>query len=389
MTKSLTGFLLGNYPSLAALELKAVLRRYRYSLNLQSIHSHLLTLAAPVDFELLISQLGGTVKIGEIEQGTLKELSAKVVADLISQNQNQACFQVWGSLLHPKLFAQQVKKACIGKDIKLRFRLPPKPTSTAGVGEAWADYILFPGPSHTLYLFMTRAVHNIAHWSLKDYSRPAISPDKGMLPPKIARMLVNLGIGSKEPSKLTLLDPFCGTGTILLEALDLNCLHAYGSDIAPKQVDKAQRNCRWFCDARGISQSRYTCFVSDVMDLTLKNLKQPVEAVVFEGYLGPPQLTFDKIPGLVKGLVKMYTGVFKRLPALLKPGSRVVCALPAFTDKSGTAVTLKTLIDTCEKLGYTLFVPPLIVGRGKAIIKREILILKYQGNPYVQSQTIR
>ena len=55
---------------------------------------------------------------------------------------------------------------------------------------------------------------------------------RGMLPPKLARSLVNLAIGAKSPSDMTILDPFCGTGTVLMEAMLLGT-HVVGTDLAP------------------------------------------------------------------------------------------------------------------------------------------------------------
>ncbi len=57
------------------------------------------------------------------------------------------------------------------------------------------------------------------------------------LPSRLARALVNL----VSPPARSLIDPFCGTGSILLEACALG-LQAYGMDLNPKMTGMTRRN---------------------------------------------------------------------------------------------------------------------------------------------------
>jgi tRNA (guanine10-N2)-dimethyltransferase len=70
----------------------------------------------------------------------------------------------------------------------------------------------------------------------KAHLRPFFSPIS--LHPKIARALVNISLAKKGD---TLLDPFCGTGGILIEAglMDINVI---GNDISENMVSGAQKN---------------------------------------------------------------------------------------------------------------------------------------------------
>jgi tRNA (guanine10-N2)-dimethyltransferase len=71
-------------------------------------------------------------------------------------------------------------------------------------------------------------------------SRPYFSPVS--LHPRYARALVNL---TRVRSGQTLLDPFCGTGGILLEA-SLVGAKALGSDISPEMIEGCSENLRHF-----------------------------------------------------------------------------------------------------------------------------------------------
>jgi tRNA (guanine10-N2)-dimethyltransferase len=60
----------------------------------------------------------------------------------------------------------------------------------------------------------------------------------GVMMPRMARALVNI---ARARSGDILLDPFCGTGGILIEA-DLLGMHAIGSDFDPLMIDGCRRN---------------------------------------------------------------------------------------------------------------------------------------------------
>ncbi|MBX8632083.1 MAG: methyltransferase [Thermoplasmata archaeon] len=68
--------------------------------------------------------------------------------------------------------------------------------------------------------------------------RPFFSPVS--LPPRYARALVNL-CGVSEGDRI--IDPFCGTGGILMEAVQMG-ITAVGSDLDPEMVEGTERNLR-------------------------------------------------------------------------------------------------------------------------------------------------
>ncbi|MAE56651.1 MAG: hypothetical protein CL964_01395 [Euryarchaeota archaeon] len=70
--------------------------------------------------------------------------------------------------------------------------------------------------------------------------RPRFAPVS--LPPRLARAMVNLALPSGAGK---LLDPFCGTGGLLIEADDCN-LEANGSDFDGEMIDATRENLRHF-----------------------------------------------------------------------------------------------------------------------------------------------
>ena len=89
----------------------------------------------------------------------------------------------------------------------------------------------------------TLAVQPFKDLSLRDYGRPVRDDLSGMLPPKLAQIMINLA--QVDPEKAVIIDPFCGTGTILSEAVVLGYKNLFGSDISLKAVEDTRKNISW------------------------------------------------------------------------------------------------------------------------------------------------
>lgn len=63
----------------------------------------------------------------------------------------------------------------------------------------------------------SNGAQNITAYARRDRNRPRRDAFVGMLPPKLAQIMVNVAVGNA--TRATILDPFCGTGTVLQEAL--------------------------------------------------------------------------------------------------------------------------------------------------------------------------
>lgn len=101
----------------------------------------------------------------------------------------------------------------------------------------------------------------------KVQNRPFFSPIS--LHPKIARSLVNISQIKKDE---TLLDPFCGTGGILLEA-GLIGAKIIGSDIEEKMIE----GCKKTLDFYNVLE--YKLFESDIGSIS-EIIKKPIDAIV-------------------------------------------------------------------------------------------------------------
>ena len=88
-------------------------------------------------------------------------------------------------------------------------------------------------------------VQDIDAYAKRDQARPARDAKVGMLPPKLAQILINLC--GPLPEGATILDPFCGTGVVLQEAL-LMGYRAYGTDLSDRMVEYSEKNLKWLLE---------------------------------------------------------------------------------------------------------------------------------------------
>jgi tRNA G10 N-methylase Trm11 len=226
----------------------------------------------------------------------------------------------------------------------------------------------------------TVAIQNANFYELRDYGKPLRLRREGMLPPKLAQIMINLsGIVQRgiDLTNTTLYDPFCGSGTILGEAL-LKGMNVIGSDIERTAIEAAGMNLKNLQqEGLGREEASTRVFLQDATALTPHDLPQPPNLVVSESYLGPAQSHFpteQEILDLYPKLVPIYRNFFKALHPCLKPHTPVVIALPVYhTNKK--AVRLPNLVDKLIPIQYKLR-RTLLYHRPNQVVGREILVLE-------------
>lgn len=355
--------LIGKSVALAAAELDRVLHRSGAS-AVEFYPPYFYKIIGDIDPLALINQLGGTVKIYQL-------IDANIADRLINNHQDHFCLSSISRSQDLVTTAKTVKQKLKEQGIKPHFRILDDPFYSAGITTKYSEFTLIPDNGQVV-IAEAVAVQNLNYWTQKDYGRPAFDPSVGMLPPKVSRMMLNLALPNELTPNTLIYDPMCGSGTILLEGLDLN-LKVVGSDHSQKAVDASSANTNWFIQ-KYQPTAKAQVFLADATHVQLSDINQPPDAIVFEGYLGPPHPTDGDVPNLVKGLEKLYRGIFKNLLPLLKPHARLVCALPEYHSKAGVK-TLDHLVDGIASLGYTRL-ERFTYGRPQAFTKRSIFVLQ-------------
>jgi tRNA G10 N-methylase Trm11 len=243
----------------------------------------------------------------------------------------------------------------------------------------------------------TVKVQDIESYTKRDRGRPKRDAKVGMLPPKLAQIIINLGAGKLPEDKLesicdipagtpippplldqNVLDPFCGTGVLLQEAL-LMGYGTYGSDIDQRMVDYANQNIAWLKSWYDF-QARVGL---EKGDATSMNWDDKFDFVASETYLGRP-FTSRPSEQVLKQTVADCNLIIKKflqnIHGQLKPGTRLALAVPAWQTAPNRFKQLP-LIDQIADLGYNRvsFEPAgsgqLIYYRPDQIVARELLVI--------------
>lgn len=356
--------LLGKSSDLAYQELQSLANRLKFDV-VSRPESALAEISGDVDIDRLITVSGGIVKVFcPLPKGD----AATIISDDL-EKLPKAVFALsqLGRTYNLKDIANDIRHQLLERGSKPHFRLLDSVYTSAGILSKSNEYMIWKD-----IVLKTIAVQNLAEWTKRDYDRPAVDPHSGMMPPKVARMMVNIALPEPISSSTIVYDPFCGSGTILVEAMDIGCF-SFGSDISHRAVTDASANCSWYYRQH---PNLVPCrvFQADVAHVEASTFPSQVQAIVFEGYLGPPQYRDDQIPNLVKGMEKLYKGAFKRLTPILLPGGYLVCALPAYITPKGVK-NLDPLLDWVSSLGYTQ-IGNFTYGRPQARVVRSIYVLK-------------
>ncbi len=369
---------LGNTPTLSVAEAKQVI-----GVSLEQLDEHLAKFEHEADEEAikLFEKLGASIRLIKLTQEA-QPLAGKTIEEFLADyliNLNQAKFKLacaqLGDEQTERLDFYQLKQLLEAQDIKVRFVEGSRFGLSAAIllHQKIEEFVIYQ-LGDQVAIGETIAIQNIDHWTDKDRAKPYADRKKGMLPPKLARAMVNLAIGNKSSGLLY--DPFCGTGTVLIEALELG-LDVVGSDLDQQAVIGATTNLAWFKDKEQLAGS-FTVFHADVSQVKQDRFKQKVNYLVTEPFLGKPKPKTEQLPDIFKGLEKLYLGAFKQWKQLLNNGSRLVVIFPR-VETSKKVFDLSGLIDKLSGQGYTLLVNfgELRYHRKDAVVQRDILIFEY------------
>ncbi len=364
-------------------------------------------------------RLGGTIKTGRlftsVPEKSWKDLEHYLTMTLPSQLDNLPDRKIHLGIslygMHVSLkdlqrtsFALKkvLKKA--GKSIRI---IPNKhlALSSAQVfhnhitDENGVELLIVKAKTGKIYIGQTISVQNIDAYTARDQKRPKRDTKVGMLPPKLAQIIINLAVGTLETNDrsqktednqgldvlqgkseaqngdgldeaqgssdermrrtsstsieresvtdtairqerqrlasfarkqgdatVTILDPFCGTGVILQEALLMN-YNAHGTDLEPRMIDYTQQNLDWLQYDDSLSTQL------EVADATTHEWSPLPDVIAGEAYLGrpftdlPDSTTLKKVVQDVDTIIKKF---LKNVAEQTQPGFRLCIAVPAW-----------------------------------------------------------
>ena len=346
-----------------------------------------------------IQRFGGTVKAGrivaELPRGDWRQASMKLV---------QAYQQAWAghegkitlglSAYGFDVSARDVQKSGIILKSKLKakgvsLRLIPNDdailsTATShhnklGLANNKVELLIVKGRGGKIIIAESTGAQNITALARRDQERPARDAFVGMLPPKLAQIMINLtGLKPGNPP-LTILDPFCGTGVLLQEAILLG-YSVYGTDLAEKMVRYSRDNIHWLEEKYHIKADWYL----HEGDAMTASWRQPISAVACETYLGQPfsaPPSAEKLAEVRKNCDRIVAEFLKNIGSQIEPGTPLTVAVPAWRDAAEN-VTHLPLIQKLDQLGYrqldfkNVRTEELLYFRPDQVVARELLVLE-------------
>lgn len=416
-------FILGRNPPLSIAEILSVFNRENIKTAVidSSIEIFLVETDRAFDIRSMQDRLGGTIKIGEIyqeldfyksETELYNSLSNEnLIKNFFTENKGKIHFGLSLYFLYKndellKNYQKILKNLgiFIKKELKKTGRsggfvqIKERMLSSVSVAKnelltKGAEILLIAGKDR-LYLGKTLSVQQFSSYSLRDYGRPERDRQSGMLPPKVAQILLNL---SETDNNGTVLDPFCGSGTVISEAVLMGYKNILCGDISAQAVSSTGKNLSWLKNQypQKFTGTKIMTFTADVTKLSGFVKTSSVDAIVTEPYLGPSLFKSPserEIDATIRTLTNLYLGAFREFAKILKKGRRVVFIFPAF--KQNVGFKLIDILPQLSLLGFTKNDFPLsvlkpeyasflsdrqtvIYGRGDEFVSREIVVLYF------------
>ncbi|MBQ3325710.1 hypothetical protein IJG79_00970 [Candidatus Saccharibacteria bacterium] len=338
-----------------------------------------------------INRLGGVMKLAKEIKNPLEYIindikssnyNGKIIIGVsdYSKKSSSKTSQRWALDLKAKL-----KKTEVIPDKKLSVRILANKNADLSTATVYHNHLCSkPGHFEIIHFnnrwFVGIGVQDINAYTARDQARPARDTKVGMLPPKLAQILINLC--GPLPKNATVLDPFCGTGVVLQEAY-LMGYRPYGTDLSERMVDYSLRNLTWIAKNHQQESTQNLSNIS-VGDATNYTWNQPIDAVACEGYLGPPMSltpTDIKLKVAKQECKTIILGFLKNILPQITSGTPIVMAIPAWLRPDGHYQRLN-ILDEIESMGYNvikynnLSQRDLLYYRDGQVVAREIIVLR-------------
>lgn len=228
-----------------------------------------------------------------------------------------------------------------------------KQMTTKGV-----DFVIIVSHDRGIVIGKTVAVQNTKDYEKRNYHRPARNLHSGIVPVKLARSMITFSGASLND---LVIDPFCGSGTIITELILMGFTNVVGGDNNETAVKETEANIKWLFENYPQTKEKQISWKAEVSDATLIDSRykaKSVGAIVSEPYLGP---IFKTNPGketvnqLFVYLADLYLRFFKAANKCLKAGAKIIFIFPIIP-VNGRLMYLD-ILDDVQKTGFKPVMP--------------------------------
>lgn len=418
-------FFLGTNAALSAGEIAAVLQRLGISFTVESITKHYLRITSENALpDNLIKILGGTIRITE-DVATWNTMPyPETILESLSPlpPKWELGLGYIGMSLNIRKLGIELKKMARTKESKLSFIEPrgdfssergssdhgkkqERTTSLLNAAQVIFNKLttspnaelIFIQEKDQVILTRTIAMQDISSYETRDTLRPARDAKVGLLPPKLAQIMINLGLPRTPKHSSIVYDPFCGMGTILQESWLMN-IGSIGTDISERMVESAKENIEYLSKKFSVEADLHPEIFEH--DATSPDFPEAVRnkyiTIVSEPFLGTPlsrALSPAEAQDFYASVTPLYLKFFMNIKSVLKENSRLLVLLPAprvrENGKDSFSPIPRTFLDEIAKVGYRKgqLIPkeissfshigteePLLYARPDALIARELTL---------------
>ncbi len=354
-------FVLGRDPELSVAELETYLRVRAIEYKIvEGKDSVIVVELASVNLQHLVDDLGGVQKIAQFIDSfdglyTDTENKTRFAVSTYLENEDPSVIEDIKQSLK-EYFKKEKVKASLKKSHYIQSYLTPSEAART------LEVNVYKGRTAK-----TVAVSQPKAYKVRDVGRPGQRPLHA-ISIRLAKILINLS-GAKPGD--TLLDPFCGVGTILQEGY-LMRMHVIGVDSDEWCVKASTDNMKWLVHQYP-GKATYRILRGNAREIW--RAVSSVDYVITEPYMGPILKNYPReseARATLKELQPMYADLIAGLAKVAKHG--VVLIAPRFKTRARTELGL-TIKPLFTKHGFSFDKPFLYTPPTSRMI-REIWVLR-------------
>ena len=355
-------FVLGRNPTLSKAEIFSYFEKEDISLRGNSLNSNglIVDVDKEVNLKGMMSELGGTIAVGKVLfSGNVENLKKEIKNKPIYFGRDN---KVVYSLLDyaPEEFSSEVLDSM--KDNFSKERLKARYKGVSGTikmqtGEIAhgspekimlrdMNYFLFSDEQNILSFGYLEEGYDSAEAEKKDMEKP-YRRESLAISPRLARILVNL---SQVRKGGLLLDPFCGIGVIVSEAL-LKEINVIGVDVDREATESAKKNIEWLKNKYKLG-AKSIIINKDSREVRIDK----TDGVATEPSLGELMTRYpqrEKAHQIISEFENLMIDVLNNVKKGMKRGIKIAFSAPLIKSQSGRVSC--NIERICEETGFSVY----------------------------------
>jgi len=333
-------FILGRNPELSRAEIFSYLESNKIEFTETLHNTNFLVLDFKQDPKLDIQEFGGILKLGKIlfKGNNTKFRKFLNEDEVVPSDKFSWClfgnFPEVEDILIDKFKAER-KKAMIRRGNKGVENQEGEFLTMAN-----ADFKIFCFIQTEVYFGLVEQEYSYNEIAKRDMHKP-VRREELAISPRLAKILINLSQAKKSQ---TLLDPFCGIGVILQEAL-VKGINVIGVDIDKEAIFGAKENLKW------LKENFKTEAKFELYNDNSKNIKLNFDCIASESSLGEllkTKVSKQEAEDIIAEFENNIIPILRNLKNIKKKNSKIAITFPFVRETSVDPVTI------CRETGLTI-----------------------------------